>query len=163
MSTKTQQLQIRLTAAQKDRLKRLARAAGQPMSEYVLDRVLLDEARRFQELLAQVAESQTRRYALAALNDLLHGLAPIEFGAAVEEADLCHLTPLDRNYVAAMVEQVASRHGADPPAWVRDVEPLPMPFFAAPLRSLRPHLLRSSPVPFKRRNLFVDAGVGDRV
>jgi hypothetical protein len=43
------------------------------------------------------------------------------------------------------------------------VEPLERPWFAVPFASLRPHLLSAAPIAFKRRNLFVDATVGDRV
>jgi hypothetical protein len=62
-----------------------------------------------------------------------------------------------------MVEQAAHQQDVVPPAWVRDVEPLDEPHFAVPLSSLRLHLLRAAPVPFKRRNIFVDSAVGDRV
>lgn len=89
-------------------------------------------------------------------------MAPEELAAAVAEADLDGLSPFLRNYVAAMAELAAFRRGVAAPAWAREVEPLEEPWFAAPLRSLRPHLLRSSPIAFKRRNLFVDASVDDR-
>ncbi len=68
-----------------------------------------------------------------------------------------------RNYVAAMVEQAAHMKRVRPPAWTARVEPLETPWFATSLESLRLHLLRASPVPFKRRNLFVDSAVGARV
>lgn len=63
-----------------------------------------------------------------------------------------------------MVELAAHRREVPPPAWVRDVEPMEMePRFATPLAGLRLHLLRASPVPFKRRNIFIDSSIGDRV
>ena len=62
-----------------------------------------------------------------------------------------------------MVEQAADQKHLAPPAWVRDIVPLATPHFATPLKSLRMHLLQAAPVPFKRRNIFVDAGVGSRV
>ncbi len=163
MSPKSQHLQIRVTVDQKARLKELAEASGQGMSEYVLSRVLADGAERFRALVERVADSRSRRDALAALNDLLTTLAPMELNAAVGAADLRELPPLDRNYIAAMVEMAVWRADVNPPHWVRDVEPLSEPFFATPLAALRPHLLKNSPVPFKRRNLFVDASIGDRV
>ena len=49
------------------------------------------------------------------------------------------------------------------PAWTRTVEPLTLPVFASTLQSLRLHLLTHSPPPFRRRNLFIDASLGDRV
>ena len=81
----------------------------------------------------------------------------------MERADLAGLTPYLRNYVAAMVELAAHQRDVFPPAWVRDVEPLEAPHFATPLAGLRLHLLRTAPVPFKRRNIFIDASIGDRV
>jgi uncharacterized protein (DUF1778 family) len=163
MATKTRQLQIRVTASQKAAIKRLARRAGQSVSSYVLGRVLPQERARFAEILRALREEDGRRFALAELNDFLAGLSPSGFEEAVADADPEELTPLLRNYVAAMVEQTALRLGADPPAWTADVEPLPRPHFAVAFRRLRPHLLRAAPVAFKRRNIFVDATVGDRV
>jgi len=97
-----------------------------------------------------------------ACNDLLAGLAAAELVDAVAEADLARLSPFQRNYVAAMVEQAAHLKGARPPAWAARVEPLEEPWYATPMRSLRLHLVRASPVPFKRRNLYVDTSVGGR-
>jgi hypothetical protein len=62
-----------------------------------------------------------------------------------------------------MVEQAAALGGVKGPDWVVEIPPLESPYFATDFRSLRPHLLRESPIPFKRRNLFVDSSVGDRV
>ena len=78
-------------------------------------------------------------------------------------ADLRDLPAWLRNYVAAMVEQAAEQKHLAPPAWVREVTPLDEPHFATPLRGLRLHLLAASPAAFKRRNIFVDAGIGARV
>lgn len=163
MATKSRQLQIRITPAQKAALKRLARRAGTDVSSYVLSRALPPAGERFREIARSLQNGDDPRLALAELNDLLSGLLPTEFTDSVVDIDLEGATPLLRNYVAAMVEQAAYQKGKPPPSWVRDVEPLDTPYFAAPFRRLRPHLLRASPVPFKRRNLFVDSAVGDRV
>ena len=163
MGERTEQLQIRVTPTEKARLKTLARQAGMPVSAWVLARALPHTADELSTLLAQVANERSRSHALAALNDLLTGLAPDAFNAALDDADPGALPPLWQNYVAAMVELAASRQGVPPPPWVADVEPLEEPWFATPLKRLRPHLLRASPVPFRRRNLFIDASLGDRV
>lgn len=118
---------------------------------------------KFAQLLVALRDEGQPRFALAELNDLLTGLASAELSIAVEQADLGGLTPYLQNYVAAMVELVAHRRDVPPPSWVRDVEPLAEPRFATPLASLRLHLLRASPVPFKRRNIFIDSSIGDRV
>jgi len=160
---KTEYLQIRVTRAQKALLKKRASAAGQDMSTYVLSRVAPPAALRFKELLATLSEPEDRPYALAELNELLAALAPGEFREAVADADLAALDAVDRNRIAAMVEHAAHRIGVPAPAWSRDVPPLEVPVFATDLASLRAHLLRASPVAYRRRNLFVDAAVGDRV
>jgi uncharacterized protein (DUF1778 family) len=163
MATKSQYLQIRVTPRQKTMLKRLAAAAGQEVSSYVLSRALPAARLRFEELVALLSDGADHRYVLAELNDLLSALAPAELADAIAQADTARLSPLLRNYVAAMVEQASHRAHLPPPSWTTLIEPLDVPWFAAPLAGLRPHLLRASPVPFKRRNLFVDASVGDRV
>ncbi|HUH12530.1 MAG TPA: hypothetical protein VMK65_05450 [Longimicrobiales bacterium] len=163
MNAKSEYLQIRLTPAQKTAVKRLARQSGQDMSSYVLSRIIPHDRERFDGLIRALEAGGDRRFALAELNDVLSRLAPARLLETVGQAELRDLPPLDQNYVAAMVEQAADRKGVEPPAWTRDVVPLETPWFATPVKSLRVHLLRSAPVPFKRRNLFVDASVGDRV
>ncbi len=163
MITKTQQLQIRVTADQKRRLQHLSQAAGQTISAYVLDNALPQNAHRFASLVRAIREPSDRRAALASLNDLLTGLSPVEFQRSVRDVDLCGVSPRDTNYVAAMVELAAAQKEVPVPAWIRGIVPLSQPYFATELKSLRPHLLRASPVPFKRRNIFVDASIGDRV
>ena len=160
---KTQQLQIRVSPAEKARLKRLASRAGQDVSAYVLSRVLSPDADRLAALLGALRRAHDRRFVLAELNDLLTALAPVQFHDAVARADPGTLSPLLRNYVAAMVEQAAGQKGVESPEWVREIAPLDEPHFGADLESLRMYLLRAAPVAFKRRNIFVDAAVGDRV
>lgn len=162
-STKTQQLQIRVTPEQKSALARLARRAGQDVSSFVLSRALPSAALRFGETLSALGDPDRCRFALAELNDLLTGLAPRELAEVTGDADLGGLSPYLRNYVAAMVELAAHQKRVAPPEWVREVRPLEEPHFATPLEGLRLHLLRASPVPFKRRNIFIDSSVGDRV
>jgi hypothetical protein len=163
MATRTQQLQIRVTPQEKRALRRLAKDAGLDLSSYVLGRALPSNRLRFKELVRSLGEGEDHRFALAELNDLLTGLAPVEFGDTVEEAEVTALSPLLRNYVAAMVEQAAHLKKVPPPSWVDRVEPLETPYFATDLKSLRAYLLAASPVAFKRRNLFVDASIGARV
>jgi hypothetical protein len=164
MPFKTEQLQIRVTPEQKEELKRRAATAGQDVSSYVLSRVLPPARQRFEELVTLAGDGSSEpRFALAELNDLLSALGPSELGMAVEQADLSSSSPFLQNYVAALVEQACYRKGVTAPAWTADIAPLVSPYFASPLKSHRLHLLKAAPVPYKRRNLFVDAGVGDRV
>lgn len=163
MATKSEFVQIRVTPLQKERLKRHAEAAGQDLSSYVLSRALPSVRLAFEELLRSLGEGGDHRFVLAELNDFLSGLPPAALGKAVEDADLSGLPPLLQNYVAAMVEQASHAKGVTAPPWTVRIRPLEEPYFGAPLKSLRLHLLEASPVPFKRRNIFVDAAVGDRV
>jgi uncharacterized protein (DUF1778 family) len=163
MASKSEHVQIRVTRRQKAALKRLAAAAGQDVSSYVLARALPVARTRFEELVALLAEEPEPRYALAELNDLLSALVADELSDAVAHADLAGLPALLQNYIAAMVEQACYRKGVRPPSWTVRITPLEAPYFAAPFEGLRLHLVAASPVPFKRRNIFVDAAVGDRV
>jgi hypothetical protein len=163
MGAKSEHLQIRVTAREKALLKRAAAAAGQDLSTYVLARAIPPARVRFAELLALLGEGAEHRYALAELNDFLTALAPAELRDAVDHAEMDRLSPFLQNYIAAMVEQASSIKRVQPPAWTAQVAPLDEPWFATSMNSLRLHLLRTSPVPFKRRNIFVDASVGSRV
>ncbi len=100
-------------------------------------------------------------YVLAEINDLLAkaSAAEIESLSAPSIAD-----PYLANYVAAMVEQAAHmKSSTSPPVWTSAVVPLARPVFATPWMALRAHLLLESPVPFRRRNIFIDSTIGDRV
>ncbi len=169
MQTKTQQLQIRVSAREKAALKRLAERAGLDLSSYVLGRALPSQRLRFEEILRTLADASQerdvydRRFALAELNDFLTVLASGEFVDAVADADVRALDPFTANYTAALVEQAADLNQVPPPPWVKTIPPLDEPHFAGGMRSLWPHLLREAPVPFKRRNIFVDSALGDRV
>lgn len=133
------------------------------MSAYVLARALPLPGERFGALVRALATAEDPRLILAELNELLAELTPAEFGPAVADPRLAGLSPYLANYLTAMVELAAQRKRVEPPAWTREVVPLATPHFVTPLRSLRMHLLRHAPVPFKRRNIFVDASVGARV
>jgi hypothetical protein len=162
MRTRSSFVQLRVTPHEKAALRQLSRAAGQDLTSYVLSRALPANRLRFQEIVDALAAGSQQRYALAELNDFLTGLAPMEFLDAVE-VDLPDLGPFHSNYVAAMVEQAAHLKGLPPPAWTSAIAPLEQPYFGSRLRSHRLHLLRASPVPFRRRNLFIDASIGARV
>src|SRR4051812_4161054 len=96
------------------------------------------------------------RFELAALNGFLAELAPPALSSLPGDA-LSRLDATMQCRVAAMVEHASAQRGRSPPSWTADVPPLEVPDMAAPLRSLRLHLPKASPVAFRRRNLFVDA------
>lgn len=159
---KSSQLQIRVSPDQKATLRRLAEEAGQDLSEYVLSRVLPDAGRQFSAVLRGLQETADERHRLAELNDLLSMWSAAEL-AALPSDGIDELGGTLRCRIAAMVEHACARAGGLAPTWAGDEPPLEAPSFAVPLRSLRLHLLKTSPVAFRRRNIFVDATVGDRI
>ena len=129
----------------------------------MLARALPAAALHFGEILGALGEADRRRFALAELSDLLNELAPQELAQVTGDADLRGLSPYVQNYVAAMIELAAHQKAVTAPGWVREIPPLEEPHFATRLAGLRLYLLHVSPVPFKRRNIFIDSSVGDRV
>jgi uncharacterized protein (DUF1778 family) len=161
-NVKSTQLQIRVSPSQKAAIQRAARQAGIDMSAYVLARVLPIASRRFSELTRACQEADAPSAALAELNSWLASLGPGELAESVASQPV-GLTPFLANYVAAMVEYACARRGVRPPAWARAIPPFCEPVFGSTLMSLRLHLLTHSPPPFRRRNIFIDATIGDRV
>ncbi len=167
MTRKTQQLQLRVSKAEKAAIHRAAARAGMDVSAWVLGKLLPPAGPRFQELTSAVAahaaDVDERRFAFAELNDFLAALAPGEFSNAVRESPPADANPYTANYIAAMVETAAHRNRVPPPAWVERVPPLAEPVFGTPFTSLRLHLLTAAPPAFRRRNIFIDASIGARV
>ena len=67
-------------------------------------------------------------------------------------------------YLAAVVETLCREAGLQAPSWTESPRCyLHRPWFAGGLENLKAILLAESPVPFRRRNLFVSANVLVRV
>jgi hypothetical protein len=162
-ATKSAQLQIRVSPAEKAAIERAARRAGLDMSAYVLARVLPALRIRFAELTEACREPASERFALAELSGWLGELSRAELREAVASPPVPGLTPYLANYVAAMVEYACARRAIAPPSWTQSIAPLAEPVFGSTLMSLRLHLLTHSPPPFRRRNIFIDSSVGARV
>jgi hypothetical protein len=133
------------------------------MSTYVLSRVLSVPARDFAAAVGTLTGPAPPSYGLADINSLLSRLTPHELREAVEVAPDVELSPFLANYVAAMVEMACAKRGIRVPAWTRGIAPLDAPAFGSNLKSLRLHLLKHSPAPFRSRNIFIDSSLGDRV
>ena len=144
-------------------MQKRARTCGMSTSAWVLAKLLPSKQQEFQDLVDRLAHTDQPSFELAALNDFLAGLDGNEIAEVLMERPRAQLSPLPANQVAAMVEHVAYLRGVPVPGWVNQVEPLQEPYFATALVSLRLHLLVNSPLAFRRRNLYVDATVGDRV
>ena len=162
--TKTSQLQIRVSPEEKAAIKRLAAAAGQTVSRYVLARVIPGTQDELGRIVGELqSKGGQHRAALADLDRLLDQVPAQDFTLGLSSPDLLELPPTVLNYVAAMVEQAAHQRGLDAPSWVGQVPPLERPHFMWSLQSLRPHQIRVTPLAFKRRNLFLDPAAGPRV
>jgi hypothetical protein len=160
---RSEQLQIRVTPAQKAAIARAARRAGLGMSAYVLAMALPEQAARWRDCLRELEHEGGAKIALAGLSAWIAGLAAGELRGAVAEPPPARLSEFHRNYVAATIEHACAARGVAPPEWARAIAPLARPYFASELASLRLHLLTRSPPPFRRRNLFVDTAVGGQV
>ena len=161
--SKQGQLQIRVSEEEKSAIRNAAARAGMDMSTYVLSRLLSMPAREFQQATAALIGPAAASFALADINSLLSKLTASELRDAVASRSEIELPPFLANYVAAMVESACDKRGIPAPAWTRRVAPLDEPAFGSTLRSLRLYLLTHSPAPFRRRNIFIDASLGDRV
>lgn len=162
-STKTAQLQVRVSSSEKVAIQRAASRAGMDMSAYVLSRVLSAPAAEFHDLVRHCIGAESPGFALAEINSLLWSLTAGELRDAVASAPPTGLSPFLSNYIAAMVEYACARRAVSLPEWTYSVAPLTEPVFGSTLQSLRLHLLTHSPSPFRVRNIFIDSTLGDRV
>jgi hypothetical protein len=160
---RSEQLQIRVSPAEKAAIRRSAEHAGMDMSAYVLGRALPTPAMQLQACAESCTGPASATFGLAELDSLLSRWTAAELRDAITAPPTTALTPFLSNYIAAMIEQACERRSVRVPVWVRAIAPLPEPAFGSTLKSLRLHLLTHSPPPFRRRNIFVDSSVGDRV
>jgi len=157
-----QQLQIRVTDAEKAALRAASARAGLGMSEWVLARLLPPPAARLISVTRRL-QGEDSPATWAEVIDVVQRLGRLEFRTTVDVVDPTGLSPYAANYLAALVEMRADQLGCSPPPWTARIDPLDHPHFETDLRCLREHLLLHAPVAFRRRNIFIDAAVGDRV
>ncbi|HUL46204.1 MAG TPA: DUF1778 domain-containing protein [Steroidobacteraceae bacterium] len=162
-TAKLSQLQIRVSEEEKSAIRAAAERAGMDMSSYILSRALSMPEREFQESVRALKGPDAPSFALAEINSLLTRVSAAELREAVASAPPVELSPFLANYVAAMVEVACEMRALRLPAWVRSIPPLDRPVFGSTLQRLRLYLLTHSPAAFRRRNIFIDASLGDRV
>jgi hypothetical protein len=161
--SKNFQLQIRVSKEEKSSIRNAAKRAGLDMSAYVLSRLLPDAAVQFHRAVAALNGPNATSFALADLNSLLTKLSSSELRDAIASPLELQLSPFLANYVAAMVETACEKRALPLPVWIRKIAPLSDPVFGSLLQSLRLHLLTNSPAAFRRRNIFIDSSLGERV
>jgi len=162
--TKSQWLQVRMTAEQKELLRERAAAAGTDISSFVVQRTLGPDAPEFDTLVAWMLRTPDEHVPYAEFVDYLNTL-PASRGTelAKKPARFDELTALQQNRVCALIEQRCAFWGVAAPVWLLDVPSASEPHFAGDLLSWRPYLLVVSPVVFRRRNLFVERGMTGRL
>jgi uncharacterized protein (DUF1778 family) len=164
VSTRSSQLQVRVSPAQKEALKRLAELSGQTVSAYVLSKALPATTHALDSALHELrAGPGKQRAALTALRRAIADLPPLEFEERLQSVRVSDLPPLTQNRVAGLVEEVAHQRRVDPPPWVGAIAPLENPHFRWALSSLRPYQLRAGPVSLKRRNVFDPSAVAEDI
>ena len=144
-------------------MRRAASDAGMEISSWVLSRILPSLGEEFQARVAALNIGGERKVAFADLNDFLAHLTGEELLVAVAAPPREALDNYLMNYVAAMIETAAQQKNALAPSWISEIAPLEKPHFGVSLKSIRLHLLTNSPAAFRRRNIFVDSTLGDRV
>ena len=113
----------------------------------------------FRDLTAKLASGKSA-YILAELNDLLTATGGDQFDLLCRAI---HRRPVPGELCSRDFERAAHMRRVFPPRWTADIPPLSKPAFAVPWQSLRAHLLLESPIPFRRRNIFINASIGARV
>lgn len=162
---KTSQLQIRVSDIQKKSIQAAASKANMDMSTWVLSRLFSSAQSQFIQKVETLSHASIsdRKYAFADMNDFLSSLTADELTQAIMEPWPCKLNSISANYLCAMIEQVAHQKQLSTPKWVSEVLPLEEPYFATDLVTLKPYLMRVSPLPFRSRNIFIDSSIGSRV
>ncbi len=164
MPDKSTWLQVRVTQDQKLRLRASADAAGMDLSAFVLSRALGVATSEFDRHIAWMLSAPDSHVPFAECVDYLQTLP------AARGAELAHkprrfdeLSAQAQNLVCAWVEHRAALWGVRSPAWVLSVPALDRPYFGSELINLRPWLLLVSPTVYRRRNVFVERGLGWRL
>lgn len=160
---KTEFLQIRVTSTEKKLIQSKARRLGMDMSVWVKSRLFSEQNQNYRELIDSILDKSSSKEALAFLNDFLHALTAKEFHEVVTEIPEHFINSLEGNYIAAMVEMAAHQKNITSPSWTNKYAGLSKPYFSSKFEKLRLHLLLSSPIPFRKRNIFIDSTIGDRV
>ncbi len=156
-------LQIRLSSKQKEIIRGAAKNAKTDMSSWVLAKIINNQSEEFLKVVEKLVSSQKQSYNYAEIHDLLMKLDNNVFSKTVEFSPTKELNSFQLNYIAAMVEQRAMQLSEKAPSWCSDIKSLEAPCFGTSLKSLNLYLLLNSPLAFRKRNIFIDSTVGQRV
>ena len=160
---KNENIQIRVSSSQKEKLKKIAKLQKMSLSEYILS-ISLTEITPLEiiDLYASMAKEDDKSFHLARINELLMK-CPKHMWEKLVSFYPKNLDEKAIAYVAGLIEQAAFIRSLSKPSWSTKIEALEEPLFASHLEKLRLYLLIKSPIPFRKRNIFIDSSVGDRV
>ena len=162
-SGKTLQLQIRVSPEEKLLIVQSAKREGLDVSSWVLKRSLNSFQDKFKSLVGKLSQSANHKYEFSELNEFISNLASEQSELAFSEKPKVHLSSYEWNYIAAMIEYSAYMKVFRLPDWINEIEVLEDAVFETNLESLKLYLLTQSPIPFRRRNIFIDTSIGGQV
>lgn len=169
---KTSHIQIRVTEEEKTLIRAFAESASMDISSWVISQAINKDQKQLHLLFEKLTKNDPvkndwAKLTLAELNDFLYSLPKERLRHATLNKPMVN-PPLIRNnknfdYALALVELALSKHNLEMPQWIFNHNFQHQPVFASKLESLRLHLLLSSPVALRRRNIFADTSLGGRV
>lgn len=160
-ANKSEYLQLRVSHAQKKQIKHLADSEGRDMSAWILSKLFPASKLQLEELINKIGNNSS--FVFAEINDFLSKISARELENAIQGLSLEQLGAFEQNYLAAMIELACEKKLIKPTDALLKISPLSSPWFASNLEGLKLHLLLNSPAAFRRRNIFIDSSVGDRV
>lgn len=154
-------IQIRVSDREKKAILKSAKLSGFDISGFILSKCLSPIEKEFLEITQKLHNVKKASFILAELHDFLQRLNSSSLKEAVKTSP--DSEGYYRHYVAAMVETACDQKNILPPQWVSESKGLETPVFGTDLNSLRFYLLTHSPIPFRKRNIFIDSTLGSRV
>ena len=150
-------LQIRISSAEKEKIKSLARLDNCDISEWILKQLEPKQSiLKLQQLYSDLEDVKDLSYKLAEISDFFYD-APTQLWS-----DIVNVSPSSQlshdvlAYVASMIEYISDYRKLPLPTWTKDVTALDTPYFYdAKSAELKMFLCLNSPIQFKRRNIFV--------
>lgn len=159
-------IQIRVSTEEKELIRSRAKQAHLEMSEWILQSIIPNPQAKFLSLLARlkrVQDSKERNFVINEIAVFLHRLSSEELHRAVSNPLEVGLNNLMDNYIAAMIEQTCVAKKIIAPVWLSEKTGVAEPFFGVEFFAVRLYLLSVSPPSFRKRNIFIDASIGDLV
>lgn len=152
---KSETIQIRVSKAEKEKLKKLSQVHKMCVSEFILSNLLTDiSAYEVRQLYELIAKGENRVLSLFNLRNKLKKISPAFWDGAVGIVP-DFLDPFSLAYVASTIEELSYIRGLSYPEWCTGIKALSEPYIGSDQETMNFYILVNSPVPFKRRNIFL--------